>query len=206
MTCGGSWCQRLGINWINSQRPKWWYLLIAGWWFGTFFCISIFFVIGKLVGGLVAIFGIFPEILGIIPIDELIFFRGVAKNHQPVSIDCHWKSCEGKLRYVILTFMKISIPMKRWFFRMSFQQVDWPLGLKRRILSGHSADMDFPAESKVPGMCSPCLPFYVLMIFGYIKKNIWLVVTGCHGFGIFPEILGVIHHPNWRTHIFQRGG
>ena len=30
-------------------------------------------------------FGIFPEILGIIiPIDEVIFFRGVAKNHQPV--------------------------------------------------------------------------------------------------------------------------
>ena len=23
---------------------------------------------------------------------------------------------------------------------------------------------------------------------------------------IFPEILGVCHHPNWRTHIFQRGG
>ena len=25
-------------------------------------------------------------------------------------------------------------------------------------------------------------------------------------FGIFPEILGVCHHPNWRNHIFQRGG
>ena len=23
---------------------------------------------------------------------------------------------------------------------------------------------------------------------------------------IFPEILGCIHHPNWLTHIFQRGG
>ena len=26
---------------------------------------------------------VFPYILGIIPVDELIFFRGVAKNHQP---------------------------------------------------------------------------------------------------------------------------
>ena len=23
---------------------------------------------------------------------------------------------------------------------------------------------------------------------------------------IFPEILGLCHHPNWRTHMFQRGG
>ena len=23
---------------------------------------------------------------------------------------------------------------------------------------------------------------------------------------IFPEILGIANHPNWRTHIFQRGG
>ena len=29
---------------------------------------------------------------------------------------------------------------------------------------------------------------------------------GCHQFFIFPEILGCIHHPNWRTHFFQRGG
>ena len=38
-----------------------------------------------LVGGLVAIFYV-PINIGIliIPIDELIFFRGVAKNHQPV--------------------------------------------------------------------------------------------------------------------------
>ena len=28
---------------------------------------------------------------------------------------------------------------------------------------------------------------------------------GCHQFGIFPEILGCFHHPNWRSHIFQRG-
>ena len=34
----------------------------------------------------------------------------------------------------------------------------------------------------------------------------WLVVTGCHQFGIFPFILGIANHPNWRTHIFQRGG
>ena len=25
-------------------------------------------------------------------------------------------------------------------------------------------------------------------------------------FGMFPEILGFDYHPNWRTHIFQRGG
>ena len=28
---------------------------------------------------------------------------------------------------------------------------------------------------------------------------------GCHEFYIFPEILGISHHPNWRSHIFQRG-
>ena len=42
-----------------------------------------------LVGGLVAIFGIFPLILGISnhpSIDELIFFRGVAQNHQPDNV------------------------------------------------------------------------------------------------------------------------
>ena len=29
---------------------------------------------------------------------------------------------------------------------------------------------------------------------------------GCHEFGIFPFLLGISNHPNWRTHIFQRGG
>ena len=29
---------------------------------------------------------------------------------------------------------------------------------------------------------------------------------GCHQFEIFPLILGCIHHPNWRSHIFQRRG
>ena len=33
---------------------------------------------------------------------------------------------------------------------------------------------------------------------------IWLVVW--LPFLIFPLILGLCHHPNWRTHIFQRGG
>ena len=32
---------------------------------------------------------------------------------------------------------------------------------------------------------------------------IWLVVNGCHEFGIFPEILGCCPHPNWL--IFFRG-
>ena len=41
--------------------------------------------IALLVGGVVAIFGIFPYIGNvIIPIDEVIFFRGVALAHQPV--------------------------------------------------------------------------------------------------------------------------
>ena len=45
---------------------------ITGWWFGTFF--------------------VFPHILGIIiPTDELIFFRGVAQNHQPDQITSHSK-------------------------------------------------------------------------------------------------------------------
>ena len=33
----------------------------------------------------------------------------------------------------------------------------------------------------------------------------WLVVTGCHEFGIFPEILGITHHPNGRSPSFFRG-
>ena len=78
-------------------------LTIFGWWFGTFFIFplilgiltlrySIFETVDhvdlKLVGGLVAIF-YFPINIGllIIPIDELIFFRGVALAHQPV---IHW--------------------------------------------------------------------------------------------------------------------
>ena len=53
-----------GGEWIDplvSSKP-----ISTGWWFGT--CC-------------------FSHILGIIPIDELIFFRGVAKNHQPVTVD-----------------------------------------------------------------------------------------------------------------------
>ena len=38
------------------------------------------------------------------------------------------------------------------------------------------------------------------------ESNNWWVVTGRHVWIIFPEILGLCHHPNWRTHIFQRGG
>ena len=34
---------------------------------------------------------------------------------------------------------------------------------------------------------------------------VWLVVTGCHEFGIFPLILGCCPHPNWRTPSFFRG-
>ena len=29
---------------------------------------------------------------------------------------------------------------------------------------------------------------------------------GCHQFFIFPFILGMSNHPNWRSHIFQTGG
>ena len=45
---------------------RWFVKTMAGWWFGTCF--------------------IFPYHIGdvIIPIDELIFFRGVGFNHQPV--------------------------------------------------------------------------------------------------------------------------
>ena len=35
------------------------------------------------------------------------------------------------------------------------------------------------------------------------NKNIWLVVTGCHQFGILPEILGVANHPNWRSYFSE---
>ena len=34
----------------------------------------------------------------------------------------------------------------------------------------------------------------------------WLVGGLVAIFGIFPLILGCFHHPNWRSHIFQRGG
>ena len=33
-----------------------------------------------------------------------------------------------------------------------------------------------------------------------------LVVTGCHEFDLFSHMNWEFHHPNWRTHIFQRGG
>ena len=36
-------------------------------------------------------------------------------------------------------------------------------------------------------------------------NHFWLVVTGCHFLFIVPEILGICPHPNWRTHIFQKG-
>ena len=38
----------------------------------------------------------------------------------------------------------------------------------------------------------------------WFHKLNWLVFW--LPFFIFPEILGLCHHPNWRTHIFQRGG
>ena len=38
----------------------------------------------------------------------------------------------------------------------------------------------------------------------YTVPGTWLVVW--LPFFIFPLILGISHHPNWRTHIFQRGG
>ena len=48
----------------------------------------------------------------------------------------------------------------------------------------------------------PLLYYYIICHCNII----WLVVNGCHEFCIFPLILGCCHHPNWRTHIFQRGG
>ena len=33
----------------------------------------------------------------------------------------------------------------------------------------------------------------------------WLVVTGCH-FWLISQKYWEFHHPNWRSHIFQRGG
>ena len=38
----------------------------------------------------------------------------------------------------------------------------------------------------------------------WLWKVLWLVVNGCHQFGIFPEILGI--SSSQLTHIFQRGG
>ena len=38
----------------------------------------------------------------------------------------------------------------------------------------------------------------------HLFNRYWLVVW--LPFFVFPEILGSFHHPNWRTHIFQRGG
>ena len=47
--------------------------------------------------------------------------------------------------------------------------------------------------------------FWILTLDWFSKHIGWLVVTGCHEFYIFPFILGFCHHPNWRSHIFQRG-
>jgi hypothetical protein len=40
-------------------------------------------------------------------------------------------------------------------------------------------------------------------IMGYLAMNIWLVVWN-HGI-LWSSIYWECHHPNWRTHIFQRG-
>ena len=52
-----------------ASAPLWWIVMdhvtSSGWWFGTWLVF-------------------FQLLLRIIPIDELIFFRGVAKNHQPI--------------------------------------------------------------------------------------------------------------------------
>ena len=46
----------------------------------------------------------------------------------------------------------------------------------------------------------------LFMGYDYDRYNIWLVVWGGLEHFLFFHILGCIHHPNWRTHIFQRGG
>ena len=38
-----------------------------------------------------------------------------------------------------------------------------------------------------------------------LLDHCWLVVTGCHQFGIFPWKSWEFHHPNWLTHIFSEG-
>ena len=38
-----------------------------------------------------------------------------------------------------------------------------------------------------------------------IKINIWLVVTGTCFFFFHSQLCMECHHPNWRTHFFQRG-
>ena len=41
--------------------------------------------------------------------------------------------------------------------------------------------------------------------WGYVSYQV--LVDGLVAINVFfPEILGCCHHPNWRTHIFQRGG
>ena len=86
------------LNWKNKNRETW---TETGWWFGTFY--------------------IFPYIgIFIIPIDELIFFRGVGLNHQPAIIwlqilQISWK---GLMWTIIQTdlvrcFFTFGMP---WFF------------------------------------------------------------------------------------------
>ena len=62
---------------------------------------------GDLVGVLVAIFWIFPEILGnvIIPIDELIFFRGVVKKTPTRDLD-HYRIAKSLVFFVGWTLEK----------------------------------------------------------------------------------------------------
>ena len=61
-------------------------LTITGWWFW----LPFFEFSHKLGGGLEHVWH-FPINIGllIIPIDEVIFFRGVAKNHQPEYLGCY---------------------------------------------------------------------------------------------------------------------
>ena len=59
--------------------------------------------------------------------------------------------------------------------------------------------MIIPKKAVLPWSIVP------ILIWKYLKNMlIWLVVWNIHF--IFPEILGCFHHPNWLTHIFQRGG
>ena len=47
----------------------------------------------------------------------------------------------------------------------------------------------------------------MVILYCYSYIYIYILVGGLVAIWIiFPEILGIYNHPNWRSHIFQRGG
>ena len=98
----------------------------------------------RLVGGLVAIF-YFPRNIGnvIIPIDELIFFRGVTLAHQPQEYDCHAIAVGSWLPWQISK----SAPFAAWQARRGWSD-------QKGVLAMRKAKMGRSSSSKGESSCA----------------------------------------------------